>query len=125
MKNRENTDGVAEKIKVLLEKVPGIQYAFIYGSYAKNPENQESDIDLMVVGGPDLAELDEIISRAIRNLKRAIYITSFTVREFRESVEVKEEFVLEALKGPKTMLIGHEKEMNEILDANCWQTNAA
>ena len=104
MKNRENTDGVAEKIKVLLEKVPGIQYAFIYGSYAKNPKNQESDVDLMVVGGPDLAEMDEIISRAMRNLKRAIYITSFTVREFRERVEVKEEFILEALKGPKIML---------------------
>ena len=50
MKNRENTDGVAEKIEVLVEKVPGIQYAFIYGSYGKNPKKQESDVDLMVVG---------------------------------------------------------------------------
>lgn len=121
----KNTNGVVEKIKMLLEKVPGIRYAFIYGSYAKDPEDQESDVDLMVVGGPDLVEMDEIISRAGVELRRAIYITSFTVREFRERVEVKEEFILEALKGPKIMLIGHEKEMNEILDANCWQTNAA
>jgi predicted nucleotidyltransferase len=121
----KNTDGVAEKIKGLLKRVPGIQCAFIYGSYAKNPENQESDIDLMVVGGPDLDEMDETISRAGMELRRAIYITSFTLREFRERIEVKEEHVLEALDGPKIMLIGHEEEMIGFLGANCWQTSAA
>ena len=120
----KNTNGVAEMIKALLEKIPGIQYAFIHGSYAKNPENQENDVDLMVVGGPDLVEMDEIISRAGMELKRAIYITSFTVREFRERIEVKDESVLEALEGPRIILTGHEKEMVGISNANYWQTTA-
>ena len=121
----KNTNGVIEMIKVSLEKVPGIQYAFIYGSYAKNPDNQESDVDLMVVGGPDLVEMDDIISRAGMELKNGIYITSLTVREFRERIEVKDESVWEALKGPRIMLIGREKEMAWISNATSWQTNAA
>jgi len=121
----KNTNGVIEMIKALLEKVPGIQYAFIYGSYAKSPDNQESDVDLMVVGGADLAEMDETISRAGMELKRAIYITSLTVREFRERIEVKDESVWEALQGPRIMLIGRENEMAWISNATSWQTNAA
>ncbi len=121
----KDTNGVAEKIRGLLEKVPGIQYAFIHGLYAKDPENRESDVDVMVVGGPDLAEMDETISRAGVELGRSVYITLFTVGEFRERIEVKEEHVLEALQGPKIFLIGHEKEMIGFLDANCWQTCAA
>jgi predicted nucleotidyltransferase len=121
----KNTNGVVEKIKILLVKVPGIKYAFIHGPYAKNPENRESDVDVIVVGGPDLAEMDETISRAGVELRRSIFINLFTVREFREKIEVKEEHVLEALKGPKIFLIGHEKEMIGFLGANCWQTSAA
>jgi len=120
----KNRNGVVEEIKVFLEKVPGIRYALIYGSYAENPENQEGEVDLMVVGGPDLVEMDEIISRAGMELKRAIYITSFTVREFRERIEVKDESVLEALEGPRIILTGHEKEMVGISNANSWQTTA-
>jgi len=121
----KNTNGVIEVVKAFLEKVPGIQYAFIYGSYAKNPDNQESDVDLMVVGGPDLVEMDEAISRAGMELKRALYITSLTVREFRERIEVKDESIWEAFKGPKIMLIGREKGMALISNATSWQTNAA
>lgn len=107
----KDTNGVAEKIRLLLEKIAGIQYAFIYGLYARDPENRESDIDVMVVGGPDLYDMDETLSRAGVELGRSIYITLFTVREFRERVEVKEKHVLEALQGPKIILIGHEEEM--------------
>jgi predicted nucleotidyltransferase len=68
----KDKDGVLEEIKLCLEKVTGIRYAFIYGSYAKNPENQAGDVDLVVVGGPDLVEMDETISRGGMGLKRAI-----------------------------------------------------
>ncbi len=121
----KDTNAVAEKITLLLEKIAGIRYAFIHGPCARDPENRESDVDVMVLGGPDLAEMDETISRAGVDLRRSIFITLFTVREFRERIEVKEEHVLEALRGPKIMLIGHEKEMIGFLDANCWQTCAA
>jgi predicted nucleotidyltransferase len=113
-KKMKKPDGVAEAVKLLLEKVPGIQYAFIYGPFVKNPGNPESDVDVMVIGGPDLVEMDEIISKTEEVLKRAIRITSFTVREFKERIKVNEDLVFKALKGPKIMLIGHEREMIKI-----------
>jgi predicted nucleotidyltransferase len=113
-KKMKKPEGVAEAVKLLLEKVPGIQYAFIYGPFVKNPQNPESDVDVMVIGGPDLVEMDEIISKTQEVFKRAIRITSFTVREFKERIKVKENFVIRALKGPKIMLIGHAREMIKI-----------
>ena len=55
------THSVAERIKGLLEMVPGIQCAFIYGPYPRNLKHPEGDVWIMVVGTPDLGELDGII----------------------------------------------------------------
>ena len=74
-------------IKTFLEMVPGIQYAFIYGSFPKRPRNPEGEVDLMVIGGPDLAEMDQIILKAEEELKWAIslaykFIFAFKIKEF-------------------------------------------
>jgi hypothetical protein len=44
------TIGVKGLIKQSLEKIKGIEAAFIYGSFAKNEEKATSDIDLCLVG---------------------------------------------------------------------------
>ena len=111
----KKTESPTEAIKTYLEKVPGIQFAFIYGSFPKRPMNPEGEVDVMVVGGPDLAEMDQIILKAEEELKRAISLTSFTVREFRERVKVRERLVSKALNRTKIMLIGDEKEMGRLL----------
>ena len=57
-------ESAAETIKTFLDKVPGIQYAFIYGFFPKNPKNSQGEVDVMVVGGPQLVEMDQMISKA-------------------------------------------------------------
>ena len=42
----KKTESVAGRIKSSLEKVPGIRFAFIYGSFAEKPENPASDVDI-------------------------------------------------------------------------------
>jgi len=111
----KKTESPMEAIKTFLEMVPGIQYAFIYSSFPKRPRNPEGQVDVMVVGGPDLADMDQIILKAEEELKRTISVTSFTVREFRERVKVKEGLVSRALSRTKIMLIGDEKEMGRLL----------
>lgn len=107
-------EDVLERVKTSLEKVPGIQYAFIYDFFAKNPEDREREVDIMVLGGADLVEMDEVISEAGQKLERPFSITSFTVREFQERVRVKDEAVLRALQGPKIMLLGDEEELRRL-----------
>jgi hypothetical protein len=102
-------------IKTFLEMVPGVQYAFIYGSFPKRLRNPEGEVDLMVIGGPDLGEMDQIILKADEELKRAISLTSFTVREFQERAKVKDKLVSKALNRTKIMLIGDGTEMGRLL----------
>jgi len=106
-----------EEIKALLEKVPGIRFGFIDASLVKNQGDRESEVDITVLGGPDLVEMDEVISQVEEKLGRPFFITSFTVREFQERIKVKDEAVLRALKGPRIMLLGDEEEMKAALDA--------
>ncbi len=105
---------VPERIRTSLEKVPGIQYAFIYDSFADNPEDHEREVDIIVLGGPDLVEMNEILSEAEEKLGRPFLLTSFTVREFQERIRVKDEPILRALQGPKIMLLGDEEELRRL-----------
>lgn len=112
----KKTDDVPE-IKTSLKNVPDIQHAFIYGSFAKNPEDHEHEVDIMVLGGPDLVEMDEMILNEEKKLGRPFSIFSLTVREFQERIKLKDETVLRALQGPKIMLLGSQEEMKAALDA--------
>ena len=107
----KKTDGVPEEIERVLKNVPGIQYAFIHSSSVKNMENHGPEVDIIVLGGPDLVEMDEAVSKAEEKTGRPFFITSFTVREFRERIRVKDEAISRTLHGPKIMLIGDEEKM--------------
>lgn len=101
-------ENVAEVIKASLGKVPGILSAFALGPFAENPEDPEIEIEIVVIGDPDLHEMDDTISETEKKVGRAINVISFTLKEFRQRIEVKDDFLLKAVKGPKVILIGRE-----------------
>jgi predicted nucleotidyltransferase len=94
-----------------LEKVEGIRYAFIYGSFARNIEKPESDVDLMVVGKAHLDEIEDILSKIEQQLGRQVNIIFYSLREFREKMNTKDSFIRTVLNSPKIMLIGEENEI--------------
>ena len=98
-------DSSTEDIKALLEKIPGIQGAFIHGPFPRNPKHLKGGVGIMVVGAPDLAELDEIILQVGEKLGRPVVASSLTVGEFRERMNAGEALVKGILKEPKIMLI--------------------
>jgi hypothetical protein len=55
---------VVRTIRALLDMVPGIQYAFIYSPFPKKPSDLEGEVEVMVVGGPDLPEIDHAVTKA-------------------------------------------------------------
>jgi predicted nucleotidyltransferase len=105
------TAGVAGAVQSALEKVNGIKYAFIYGSFARNIEKPESDVDLMVVGKARLDEVGDILSKIEQQLGRSVNIIFYSSREFQEKITLKDSFIRTVLNGPKIMLIG---DVNEI-----------
>jgi predicted nucleotidyltransferase len=105
------TAGVAGAIQSALEKVDGIKYAFIYGSFARNVEKPESDVDLMVVGKARLDKVEDILSEIEQRLGRSVNIIFYSLREFQEKINSKDSFIRTVLNSPKIMLIGDENEI--------------
>ena len=56
--------GIPPMLKEALKRVSGIQAASIYGSVAKDEADARSDIDVLIVGQPDQAQLAAQIRRA-------------------------------------------------------------
>lgn len=104
----QKTIGVFGEIKSALGALPGIKHAFIFGSYARGEENAESDIDLMIVGDADIGKLDEMMADLEKKLGRSINYLMFDNREFSRKRR-KDGFIMEVLKGKKTMLVGDER----------------
>jgi len=109
----QKTVGVFGEIKSALGTLPGIKYAFIFGSYAKGEENAQSDIDLIVVGDVDIDSIDERMTGLEKKLGRSINYLTFDEREFSRKRRKRDGFIMEVLKDKKIMLIGDEEHLKK------------
>ena len=98
-------------MELLLTREKKIKMAFVYGSFASKSQKATSDIDLMVIGNPDISNLNEKIARLEKRLKREINITIYTWEEYKAKKEFQSGFILDLLKNPKIMLIGNEDDL--------------
>lgn len=109
------TVGIGDTIKSVMEHRNDIQAAFIYGSYAKNTEDLESDIDLFVIGSIPSKDLQEIVSDVENQTKREINPTVYSVEELKERHKTKNHFVSNVLKEPKIFLKGDEDGLRKLV----------
>jgi predicted nucleotidyltransferase len=93
---------------------PGIEFAFVYGSFARGDENAESDVDLMVAGEITLDELLEQVSPVENQLKRPVNPTIYARDELRTKIHSGNHFLKAVQSGPLISLIGSEHEFREI-----------
>ena len=97
----------------LQKKKEKIEFAFIYGSFAKGEENISSDIDLLIVGNITSKEASMLLSPAKNSLRREI---NFVVYDEKELLKKKESYFLkQVLKEPKIFLVGNEGDIKRIL----------
>ena len=108
------TVGVLGSIREIFQNVGGVEYCFIYGSFAKNEQTSMSDVDLVVVGDVDEDIIIKKLDRLEQVLKREINYKLYTLNEFRRVLRNKEPFVSEIVRDKKTMVIGDEDELRKI-----------
>ena len=106
------TSGVPKMLQNILEKFKGINQAFIYGSFAKGEEREDSDIDLLIIGKVDESKLIEEINRLERKLQREINYTIYGKEDFNKKKKEGNPFILDILKEKKIFLIGDEERMH-------------
>jgi predicted nucleotidyltransferase len=104
------TVGVAGRLREALDRLPGIELAFIYGSYAREKETATSDVDLMIVGRVDVDKLDTILRKLEKELGREINYVLYSKNEFKAKRKKKDGFVIDVLADEKITLIGRDIE---------------
>ena len=102
------TIGVEASLRAVLSSIEDITTAFIFGSFATRSEKETSDIDVMIIGKPNMPLLHEKIRELEQRLKREINLTVYPRREYQAKKKIKSGFILDLLKKPKIMLIGRE-----------------
>jgi len=114
----DKTIGVIGGIKKVLENGGPIDSAFLYGSFAKGQEYYLSDIDLIIIGSPDEGKILREFEIIEKNIMREINYKLYTREDYLESVRQKDPFLLGILKDQKTMLIGGENELRNIVEGS-------
>ena len=109
------TIGLGSVLKNAFKEADKIEVAFIYGSYARNTEDTESDIDLFVVGSISTKDLQVVISGIESKFQREINPTIYPREELQSKFRSKNHFILSVLKEPKIFLKGDEHGLRELV----------
>jgi predicted nucleotidyltransferase len=105
------TVGIADVIKQALIPVKNdIERAFIYGSFASGEYGNESDVDLLLVTSISGLRLAELLGDLQNTLGRAVNISQFTSREYKQRKSKKDHFLTRVLEGPRIDIIKEKDE---------------
>lgn len=99
-----------------LSKVAGIEYAFIYGSFASGKEQRASDIDIFILGEADEDEIIRAAGKLEELLKREINYKLMTVASFHANIRRGDPFITAVYKEKKVMIKGDEDGLRKVAE---------
>ncbi|MCI0503526.1 nucleotidyltransferase domain-containing protein [Candidatus Micrarchaeota archaeon] len=108
------TEGVFAELRAGLSGCKGIQFAFIFGSFARGAERPRSDIDLLVVGSISDAELAKMVFSVQRNYGREINYILWSFDTLEEKIGNKSPFMGNILSKGLVWLAGDYDEFVRI-----------
>jgi predicted nucleotidyltransferase len=92
-------------------KFKSVNFCFVFGSFANNNYNNESDIDLFIIGDLSLNETLKIIKPIENKLKRTINPIVWTESEFQKNKS--KSFIKDILSKKIIMIKGDENEFRK------------
>lgn len=102
------TVGVEGGLRAPLNKVKGIDFAFIYGSFAEGKERSLSDIDIIVIGSIRPMDIKSLFFEYQSKIGREINSIIYTTEEFLRKIREKNHFVSALLIAKKIFLKGEQ-----------------
>lgn len=110
------TAGAAGAVREIFGKIPGIDYAFIYGSYASGREHAASDIDIFILGRADEDEIVTAAGNLEKRLKREINYKLMPVDSFCGYIRRKDPFIASVYNDKKVMIKGDEDGLRKVVE---------
>ena len=107
------TDYLTYPIKKAVNNIKKIQFALIFGSFARENYSYESDIDLMVIGEITSFEFYQKIKPIEDEIKREINPVVWTLENLKKQRDSG--FIKEIFAGKVTMIKGDENELRKII----------
>lgn len=104
------TDSLGGLLSEELSELGEIDYALIYGSFARGEETENSDIDLLVIGSVDEEKLVPIIGSIEKKIGREVNYILWTAAEFEKRAKERHNLLLDISDKPFIMLIGDINE---------------
>lgn len=99
------TVGIEKTLQDALRRLPGLERAYLFGSYAANRMDPASDIDLLVVGNHDTVDLRRQIAEIEKSIDREINTISMSQAEYQRRLK-SDPLVRSIEKAKKIRLIG-------------------
>lgn len=110
------TRGAVGVLQGVLSGVKGIEFAFIFGSFATGLETARSDVDLMVIGKVPLERLIKALKEPEEILGREISPSLYDRREIEKRLSEKDPFISRVLQEPRIMLVGEENGLRKLAE---------
>lgn len=99
--------GAGSAIRDALRNVPGVEIAFIFGSYADGRATAASDLDLMIVGDTEEATIAPLLAEVEAHLGRPINYVLYPRNEVESRLGLEGDFVNEVFSAKRHLLIGN------------------
>ncbi|MGA8761873.1 MAG: nucleotidyltransferase domain-containing protein [Candidatus Sulfotelmatobacter sp.] len=109
------TIGAAPLISQSLQKIKGIDVAYLYGSFARSQQDAASDIDVLVIGTPREQVLAQVVRRLERQLGREINYAVLNPEEFRSRRARKDAFLKNVWHNEHVSLVGPNLVSSELV----------
>jgi predicted nucleotidyltransferase len=107
------TMGLADVLRAALAPLASqIEFAFVYGSVAKQQDTAQSDVDVMIVSASlGYADAYSALESAAATLGRKVNPTLYTRAEITKRIKQDNAFVTRVLQGQKIWLMGAEDDL--------------
>jgi predicted nucleotidyltransferase len=105
-----------DKLHKLGEIREKVRLAFVFGSTARGEEDEQSDLDLAVVGRASGAELLDLLDPRAGNLPQELNPIVYSPEEFALKYREKGGFVERIVKARKIFIVGSEDDLRQILE---------
>ena len=97
--------GLPARLGAELKNLPGLEEAYVYGSYAKGNFSGESDIDLLLIGEHSSMEANRCLIKFGREFGREFNCTDMSSIEYEKRKKNNDEFIKEVFRGATIRII--------------------
>lgn len=105
----KNSD-LSKRILEMSQNFPELSVLILTHNYIDNKYETPLDIDLLVVGNPDVQLLSNQILAIEKDLKRQIRFTVMNNEDYEFRKKKRDSFLVNILQNKKVVLIGDEKQ---------------